>query len=182
MIVAPRPITFSMTDEEIEKIKKQAQEINRCPVRSRGRSYERCFAASLAGSILEIALVRQGGIKNPKAFNVNDPDSYAWDVTWQDGRAEIKRKKFLSDDRTKWYSYTDPNHVKTFLKNVHLVDYFIVGDYKILEENLYEVHWMLITKVGANFKNYMQESMYNRGQMYYNHTRDMNCVHLLGVN
>ena len=182
MIVAPKSITFSMTDTEIEFLNKQAREISECPVRGRGRSFEQCFAASRAGSILEFALIHQGATKNPKAFNVNDPDSYAWDVIWQDGRAEIKRKKFLSDDRTKWYSYTDPNYVKTFLKNVHLVDYFIVGDYKILGENLYEVHWMLITKVGSNFKDYMQESMYNKGQMYYNHTRDMNCVRLLGVN
>ena len=181
MMKLPKPIVYSMTDEEIESLKIQAQEISNCPVRSRGRSFERCFAASKAGAILEFALCHQGAIKNPKKFNVMDPDSYAWDVLWNEHRTEVKRKKFLSDDRTKWYSYTDPNHVKTFLKNLDLVDYFIVGDYKILGENLYEVHWMFITKVGKNFKNYMQESVYNKGQMYYNHTRDKNYISLLGA-
>ena len=179
MIEKPRPITYSMTDEEIAYLQKQALDISNCPIRSRGRSYEECFASSHSGAILEFALCRQGATKNPKSFNEEDPDSYAWDVTWDGGQMEVKRKKFLSDDRTKWYSYNDIAYVKTFLNNLHLVDYFAVGDYKILDTNVYNVQWMFITKVGSNFKNYMQKSIYNKGQMYYNHTRDANCIRLM---
>ena len=178
MIKVPQNITYSMTDEEIEYLSKQAFEISECPVRSRGRTYDECFRATRAGAILEFALVHQGAIKNPKEFNVSDRDSYAWDVLWDGGQTEVKRKNFLSNDNTKWYSYNDPVYVKTFLKNLDIVDNFIVGDYKVLEPNVFAVEWMLITKAGKYFKNYMQESLYNRGQMYYNHYRDVNCQYL----
>jgi hypothetical protein len=181
MVSLPQPITYSMTDQEIEYIKIQAREICDCFIRGRGRSFEECFAASHAGGILEFALCHQGATKNPKQFNIADADSYAWDVIWDNGKTEVKRKRFLSNEKTRWYSYTDPNYVKTFLKNIHLVDYFVVGDYKILDENVYEVHWMFITRVGKNFKNYMQKSMYNEGQMVYYHTRDKNYISLMGA-
>ena len=178
MIKTPQPITYSMTDEEIEYLSKQALEISQCPVRSRGRTYEECFSASRAGAILEFALVHQGATKNPKEFDPSDRDSYAWDVIWDAGQTEVKRKNFLSNDSTKWYSYNDPVYVKTFLKNLDIVDHFIVGDYKVLEPNVFAVEWMLITKVGKDFKNYMQKSLYNAGQMYYNHYNDRNCQYL----
>lgn len=178
MIKTPQPITYSMTDEEIEYLSKQALEISQCPVRSRGRTYEECFSASRAGAILEFALVHQGATKNPKEFDPSDRDSYAWDVIWDNGQTEVKRKNFLSNDNTKWYSYDDPVYVKTFLKNLDIVEHFIVGDYKVLEPNVFAVEWMLVTKVGKYFKNYMQKSLYNSGQMYYNHYRDVNCQYL----
>ena len=178
MIKTPQPITYSMTDEEIEYLSKQALEISQCPVRSRGRTYEECFSASRAGAILEFALVHQGATKNPKEFDPSDRDSYAWDVMWDAGQTEVKRKNFLSNDSTKWYSYNDPVYVKTFLKNLDIVDHFVVGDYKVLEPNVFAVEWMLITKVGKGFKNYMQKSLYNAGQMYYNHYNDRNCQYL----
>ena len=167
-----------MTDEEIEYLSKQALEISQCPVRSRGREYDECFRATRAGAILEFALVHQGAIKNPKEFDPSDRDSYAWDVMWDAGQTEVKRKNFLSNDSTKWYSYNDPVYVKTFLKNLDIVDHFVVGDYKVLEPNVFAVEWMLITKVGKGFKNYMQKSLYNAGQMYYNHYNDRNCQYL----
>jgi hypothetical protein len=178
MIKTPQPITYSMTDEEIEYLSKQALEISQCPVRSRGRTYEECFSASRAGAILEFALVHQGATKNPKEFDPLDRDSYAWDVIWDNGQTEVKRKNFLSNDNTKWYSYDDPVYVKTFLKNLDIVEHFIVGDYKVLEPNVFAVEWMLVTKVGKYFKNYMQKSLYNSGQMYYNHYNDKNCQYL----
>lgn len=178
MIKTPQPITYSMTDEEIEYLSKQALEISQCPVRSRGRTYEECFSASRAGAILEFALVHQGATKNPKEFDPSDRDSYAWDVIWDNGQTEVKRKNFLSNDNTKWYSYDDPVYVKTFLKNLDIVEHFIVGDYKVLEPNVFAVEWMLVTKVGKYFKNYMQKSLYNSGQMYYNHYNDKNCQYL----
>lgn len=178
MIKVPQNITYSMTEEELEYLHKQAFEISQCPVRSRGRSYDQCLSATRAGSVLEFALVHQGATKNPKDFDVSDRDSYAWDVIWDGGQTEVKRKNFLSNDTTKWYSYNDPTYVKTFLKNLDIVDHFIVGDYKMLETNLFEVQWMLITKVGNNFRDYMKKSMYNSGQMYYNHYNDVNCQYL----
>ena len=178
MIKTPQPITYSMTDEEIEYLSKQALEISQCPVRSRGRTYEECFSASRAGAILEFALVHQGATKNPKEFDPLDRDSYAWDVIWDNGQTEVKRKNFLSNDNTKWYSSDVPVYVKTFLKNLDIVEHFIVGDYKVLEPNVFAVEWMLVTKVGKYFKNYMQKSLYNSGQMYYNHYNDKNCQYL----
>ena len=175
MLKVPRNVTYSMTEEEIEYLNKQAFEISQCPVRSRGRGYEQCLNATRSGAILEFALVHQGAIKNPKEFDPSDRDSYAWDVMWDAGQTEVKRKNFLSNDNTKWYSYNDPAYVKTFLKNLDIVEHFIVGDYKILEPNVFQVQWMLITKVGTNFRNYMQKSLYNSGQMYYNHYNDKNC-------
>ena len=178
MLKVPRNVTYSMTEEEIEYLNKQAFEISQCPVRSRGRGYAQCLNATRSGAILEFALVHQGAIKNPKEFDPSDRDSYAWDVMWDAGQTEVKRKNFLSNDSTKWYSYNDPVYVKTFLKNLDIVDHFVVGDYKVLEPNVFAVEWMLITKVGKGFKNYMQKSLYNAGQMYYNHYNDRNCQYL----
>jgi hypothetical protein len=179
MIKNPERIRYSMTDLEIEYLREQAYEISQCPVRSRGRDYESCFAATFAGSVLEFALVHQGAIKNPKKFDKTDPDSYAWDVLWDEGKTEVKRKRFLKDDRTKWYSVDDPQYVKTFQKNIRLVDHLVVGDYITLGKNDFDVQWMLITKVGKDFNRYMQESMYNPGQLVYYHNRDPKCQYLM---
>ncbi|HAW04222.1 MAG TPA: hypothetical protein DCW83_06000 [Saprospirales bacterium] len=179
MIKVPERIQYSMLDTEIEYLRKQAYEISQCPVRSHDRDYDTCFAATLAGSILEFALVHQGATKNPKEFDITDPDSYAWDVIWDSGKTEVKRKRFLKDDRTQWYSVDDPTYVKTFQKNIRLVDHFVVGDYKVIGSNQYDVQWMLITKVGNDFNRYMKESMYNKGQLVYYHTRDPKCQHLM---
>lgn len=179
MIKTPKHIRYSMTNEEIEYVREQAYDISKCPVRSQGRDYETCFADTFAGSILEFALVHQGATKNPKKFNPNDPDSYAWDVVWDNGQTEVKRKRFLHNDNTKWYSANDPKYVKTFRKNIRLVDHFVVGDYKVHGKNDFDVQWMLITKVGKDFNRYMQESMYNPGQLVYYHNRDPKCQYLM---
>lgn len=179
MIKVPQRIRFSMSDAEFDSVHKQALEISQCSVKSKGRDYHSCFIATLNGSILEYALVHQGATKNPKNFDVTDPDSYAWDVMWDGGKTEVKRKRFLKDDRTQWYTANDPTYVKTFQKNIHLVDYFVVGDFKVLDFNDFDVQWMLITQVGDNFNRYMKESMYNQGQLVYYHTKDPKCQYLM---
>lgn len=179
MIKKPMSIRYSMTDEELEYLNKQAFEISQCPVRGYGRTQAECFQASKAGSVLEFALVHQGGIKNPKEFDVSDPDSYAWDILWDGGKTEIKRKKFLNNDNTKFYSTRNMRHIQTFLRNVDIVDQFAVGDYRVLDDNLYEVEWMCITSVGKDFLNYFKESLYNPGQMVYYHNRDPKCQYLM---
>ena len=177
----PQPITFILDDQELDFINTMATEIHGCPVRNRGRTFEQVYASVKAGVILEFALERQGGRKNDLPFDVVNRESYSWDVIWNGLKTEVKRKSFLSNDRTKYYSWDDPSYVKTFLKNTDIVEQFIVGDYKQLDENTYSVEWMLMTEVGNNFKNYIKKSMYNAGQLYYNHKQDPNCKYLLGV-
>lgn len=176
----PEPITFELSHDEIEFINEMATEIYNCPVRSRGRSKDQVQNAVKAGVILEFALERQGAIKNPTQFDVKNRDSYVWDVIWNSLKTEVKRKRFLSNDNTKYYSWNKPEYVKTFLKNTDIVEQLIVGDYVELSDNKYKVEWMLVTRIGNNFKSYLKKSLYNSGQMYYNHNMDNNCQYLLG--
>ena len=145
-----------MTNPEIEYLRKQAYEISQCPVTKSWVVITKPALLQLSLALyLEFALVHQGAIKNPKEFNEADPDSYAWDVMWDGGKTEVKRRRFLTDTRTQWYSVNDPRYVKTFQKNIRLVDHFCVGDYKVLGKNDFDVQWMLITKVGNDFNRYM---------------------------
>jgi len=175
----PKPITLTLTQKELDFIETMAIDIHSCRTRSRGRSYEQVYLATKAGVILEFALERQGAKKNPRPWRVSDRESYAWDVLWNNKKTEVKRKRFLTDDRTSWYSWNDPSYVKTFLKNTDLVQQLIIGDYREIEEDTYEVKWMLMTDVGRDFRNYIKKSMYNLGQMYYNHKQDPNCNYLM---
>ena len=176
----PESITFALNDDELQFIETMATEMFECPVRRRNRSYEQVYASTKAGVILEFALVRQGAIKNPLAFDVKNRESYAYDVVWNGLKTEVKRKRFLSNDTTKYYSWNKPEYVRTFLNNTDIVEQLIVGDYKKIDDNQYHVEWMLMTLVENNFKQYIKKSVYNQGQMYYNHYHDRNCEYLLG--
>lgn len=168
-----------ITQERQVAIEEMATEMFNCPVRRRGRSYEQVHAATLSGKILEYALEDQGGILNPKPFNVGDRDSYCWDVLFDGLRTEVKRMRFMNNSDTKFYSWYNQNNVKTFLKNTDIVEQFIVGDYLRVSDWKFKVEWMFKTKVNNNFKNYIKKSMYNEGQMYYAHRQDPNCEYYL---
>ena len=174
----PNSITYSMTQDEIEYLSEQATNIYNCPRRGRGRPWEECLKMSARGAVLEFALVRQGGIKNPKDFDVRDPDSYAWDIVWDGSKTEVKRKEFINKD-TKWYSFNNKHYTQTFLRNLDLIDTFIVGDFVQPEVNVFNVEWMFITRVNSNFNEYVAPSRYNNGQMVYFHKKDPNCEYLL---
>lgn len=176
----PETITFSLDEDELRYIGEMATDMFNCQIRRRNRTYEQVYASTKAGKILEFALVRQGAQHNPLEFDVKNRESYAYDVVWNSLRTEVKRKRFLSNDTTKYYSWNKPEYVKTFLKNTDIVEQLIVGDYIELSDNLYKVEWMLVTRIGNNFKSYLKKSLYNSGQMYYNHNMDNNCQYLLG--
>lgn len=178
----PSKMTFTLDKYELDHIDQMATEIHNCPVRNRGRTFEQVYKSTRAGVILEFALERQGASKNQLPFDSANRESYAYDVLWNGLKTEVKRKRFLNDDRTMYYSWDDPSYVKTFLRNTDLVDQLIVGDFKEVSENTYEVDWMLSSKIGKNFKQYIKKSMYNQGQMYYNHKQDPNCTYLRSAN
>lgn len=171
-------ITFELNEKELAFIDEMSKEIFECSVRSRGRSLEQVASSVRNGVILEFALQRLGAQKNPAEFDVTDRDTYAWDVLWNGKKTEVKRKKFLHNDTTKYYSWDRPEYVKTFLNNLDLVEQLIVGDFIELENNYYRVEWMLETAVDKNFRKYINKSMYNQGQMYYNHFQDTSCNYL----
>lgn len=175
----PHPITFSLSQLETDFIYIMAEDIYNCPIRSRGRSATQILNAVKAGVILEFALERQGATKNPAPFDKANRDSYAWDVEWNGLKTEVKRKNFLTKDKTRYYSWSNPEYVQTFLRNIDIVEQLIVGDYVEVAKNTYTVEWMLMSRVGKNFKKYIKESMYNRGQLYYNHLQDPNCNYLM---
>lgn len=171
-------IVFKLSDYELDMIEKMAREIHACPVRNRGRTYSVVERSVKNGSILEFALERQGAFKNNLPFDVTNRESYAWDVIWEGKKTEVKRKNFLSNDSTKYYSWDNPSYVQTFLNNLDIVEQLIVGDYKEIEKDTFVVEWMLMTDVGQDFKRYIKKSMYNKGQMYYNHLQDKSCKYL----
>jgi len=174
-------ITFKMSDEELDFIETMAKDIHACPKRNRNRGYAQVYNSVKAGVILELALKRQGATKNPSKFDEKDRSTYAWDVMWNGKRTEVKRMKFLSKPDVRWYSWDKPENVSTFLKNIDYVEQLIVGDYETINnvDNTYSVSWMLITKVEKDFKKFIKKSMYNEGQMYYNHKSDKNCTYLI---
>ena len=179
--MAPKDIIFKLSSEQLDFIETMAKEIYQCPRRNQNRDYRRVYNSTKAGVILEFALERQGAIKNPKQFDHTDRDSYAWDVMWNGKRTEVKRKQFLRNNSSKYYTWNNSKHVDTFLKNAGYVQQLIVGDYEEIDgvNDTYNVKWMLATQVGKDFKKFIKKSMYNEGQMYYNHKYDKNCTYLL---
>lgn len=176
-----KSITFQLDQTELDYIETMATEIHECPVRNRGRSFEQVYQSTKSGCILEFALERLGASKNNLPFDVANRESYAWDVLLDGKKTEVKRKRFLHNDSTKYFSWDNPSYVKTFLRNLDLVEQLVVGDYKEIDENRYSVEWMLKTDIDENFYQYVKKSMYNVGQMYYNHTYDPKCQYLMGV-
>lgn len=168
-----RDIEFQFDRPLIDRHDKMSAEIYLCPRRNQGRTLEQVRKATICGILLEHALELQGFKRNPKEFDVTDPDSYAWDVSLsQPGNKEgltFEVKRCRIDDNRKWFSFYN-NQVKTFRKNLHLVDGVIVGDYKMGLDNHVKVQWML-TAPAKNFFQHVYDSKYNKGEMYYNHNQ-----------
>lgn len=171
----PRDIQFTITPELIEKRDTMAAQMYLCPKRRNGNSLDQKIYQAQAGIFLEHALEIQGAEANEKEFDVKDRDSYFWDVKWDGLYTEVKRCK-MHEDRS-WFTFYEIQ-VKTMLNNIDRLDLLIVGDYEIIEKNTCSVKWMLMTPV-KTFKRNVKRSMYNEGQMYYNHTGESNCVILM---
>jgi hypothetical protein len=178
--MTPKNCEVLINQDRLRAIEVMSTDMFNCPHRRRGRTYKEVYTNTYSGKILEYALEDQGGVLNPKEFNEKDRDSYCWDVTWNSLRTEVKRKKFIGSKVT-FYSWYSMDYVRTFLKNTDYVEQLIVGDYKLVGPHKYKVEWMFITPVLNNFKQYIQKSMYNEGQMIYNHRYDPNCKYLMEV-
>lgn len=174
----PQKCEVYIDQNRLDAIETMTTEMFNCSRRRRGRTIEQIYQSAYSGKILEYALEDQGAVLNPKEFNPADRDSYCWDVLWNGLRTEVKRKKFI-DSKVEFYSWYNPDHVKTFLKNSDYVEQFIAGDFKRVGTHKYRVEWMFSTLVNQDFQKYIKKSMYNEGQMYYNHRHDPNCNYLM---
>ena len=168
---APKPILFEFTTELKEWQEELAQGTFNQP--GNKQSLEQKRRQALSAVFLEHALVLQGATKNPSKFLLKDRYSYCWDVEWYKFITEVKR--CAMNERTNWFTFY-PEQVKTMCNSLHIVELLIVGDYRILPDNMVSVHWLLMTNP-QNFKNNMnkckirsaEDIKENKQQYYYNH-------------
>ena len=141
----PKPVTFTLSDEQKSHIQKMSQTIYDCPIKSRGRSFDAIYKSVKNGSIMEYALVEQGAVKNDAEFDHTDPLSYCWDVFWDGLRAEVKC--FYFDETMSWVSFP-LKFVQTFINTTkrgkNLVDIIIFGYYSETQEGVITAKWRLI--------------------------------------
>jgi len=168
---APKPIIFEFTQELKEWQEELAQGTFNQPGNTQSLEQKRMNA--LSGVFLEHALVLQGAIKNPAKFDKTDRYSYCWDVNWYNHLTEVKRCGM--DDRTNWFTFY-PEQVKTMCNSLHILQLLIVGDYRIMEDNMVSVKWLLMSNP-QNFRANMkpckirsaEDIEKSRQQYYYNH-------------
>ena len=166
---APKPIVFEFSQE----LKQWQEELAQGIFGRDGQPIEQKRNQALSAVFLEHALVLQGAIKNPAQFDVSDRYSYCWDVLWHGFETEVKR--CAMDERTNWFTFY-PEQVKTMCNSLHIVKLLIVGDYRILPDNMVSVKWLLMSNP-QNFKSNMrrckirsQEDIESgRQEYYYNH-------------
>jgi hypothetical protein len=167
----PKPIIFEFTQELKEWQEELAQGTFNQPFNTQSLEQKRMNA--LSGVFLEHALVLQGATKNPAKFDKTDRYSYCWDVDWHNHLTEVKRCGM--DDRTNWFTFY-PEQVKTMCNNLDIVQLLIVGDYRIMEDNMISVKWLLMSNP-QNFRANMkpckirsaEDIEKGRQQYYYNH-------------
>ena len=161
---APKPIIFEFTQELKEWQEELAQGTFGQPGNT--QTLEQKRENALSGVFLEHALVLQGAIKNPAKFDKTDRYSYCWDVDWYNLLSEVKRCR----DAKKWFTFF-PSQVNTMCKNLDIVQLLIVGDYRIMEDNMVSVDWLLMSNP-QNFRTNMkpckiQDS--DETKYFYNH-------------
>ena len=163
---APKPISFEFTDELKEWQEELAQGTFNQP--GNKQSLEQKRNNAMSGVFLEHALILQGAIKNPAKFDKTDEYSYCWDVDWYNYLTEVKR--CAMDDRTNWFTFFS-KQVKTMCKNLDIVQLLIVGDYRIMENNMVNVKWLLMSNP-QNFRANMKPCKIQDSDQiryYYNH-------------
>ena len=145
----------------------------------RHRTYEQVYD-DCKHIVIEYALAqRLNGMRNPKEFDMTDPDSYIWDVsteTFSDDRIlfECKRHK---ENGGEMFSYANSG-MKTFLKHKDHLDY-VVSARVIEEKDWYTVKFTYIMDA-PSFEDYWQPSKFNpTWESFYNNgksNRDNNCI------
>lgn len=163
---APKPIIFEFTQELKEWQEELAQGTFRQPGNT--QTLEQKRENAMSGVFLEHALVLQGAIKNPAKFDKTDRYSYCWDVDWHNLLSEVKRCHI--EDATKWFTFPQ-RQVETMCKNLDIVQLLIVGDYKIIEDNMISVDWLLMSNP-QNFRTNMKPckiQKYDEIKYFYNH-------------
>lgn len=184
----PKPITFSLTEEQNQHILQMAKEIHACPVRSRGRAYESIYRAVRNGAILEYALVAQGAVKNNAVFDHTNPLTYCWDVFWDGQRAEVKCLYF--DDDMTWVSFpmrTVQTFINTTRRGKNLVDIIIFGYYTESKDGVISAKWRLVAPSDTfesklRLCNSKYKSSYDRftGELkhFYSHPSEPRAIHI----
>lgn len=152
----PKPVKVILTNDELRHLEKMTDEIYSCPRRnSQKRSWDEVSRDCYSGVILEFALERQGGKRNPGEFNHRVCTSHNWDVDWMGWRHEVKsclNPETIPDNgkyetNPKWVNISS-SKAKKIIKNRKMypgcVDTILFGYYNKISERVYDCKWRAI--------------------------------------
>jgi len=168
---------FDISSELYDKIEQTVLEI-KFNLQSNGRSDEELRRDVFSGLVLEHSACKLlSGELNDQKFNHKIRESYAYDLTVDGKRIEVKRVGWNDN----WFNFNLKGSqftlkrpfLDTFLNNLDIIDYILVGSsYLEDEEKLKAVikfKWLIDAK---SFKHYIKESNKNKNS-YTSHYYDI---------
>jgi hypothetical protein len=162
------PIRVERTPVLNEKFRSIALDIYRCPVRNRNHRNFSVVEQCVEKMVLEHALSQKFGFTmNPLDFDHTNRQSYAYDLIDEsvEYRPTFECKRFAET----WFSFFEDD-VKTFRKNIDIVDFLLSGKVYRTEE-AYFVYFNLLADA-KTFEKYVRRSQYT-SKLYYDHNAAM---------
>lgn len=162
------PIRVERTPALNEKFKGISLEIYRCPVRNRNHRDYSTVEQCVEKMVLEHAIAQEYGLTlNPLEFDHKNRESYAYDLIDESVsyRPTFECKRFAET----WFSFFEDD-VKTFRKNIDIVDFLVSGKVYRTEE-AYFVFFNLLADA-KTFENYVRRSKFT-SKLYYDHNAAM---------
>ena len=154
-------------EELFDDITKMAKVICPCPRRNaRQRTYKQVFN-DCSRIAIEYALAKIiNGERNPNEWDKFNPESFRWDVRFEDTYFEVKRHAL----GTYWFSYAEES-LNTFKKYAHTLDYMVSG-YMETHDSAYVVEFALVANAKTFFK-FFRPSQFANQWPYYDHKTAM---------
>ena len=147
----------------------------------RPRTYEEVYD-DCKHIVIEYALAqRLGGIRNPKKFDMTDPDSYIWDImteNFSDYKMlfECKRHKENGGDM---FSYSNSG-MKTFLKHNDKLHYMVTARVNEFKDYYLITFTYIIDAI--TFPNYWQPGKFNpKWESFYNNFKSIQNKHCVKI-
>lgn len=162
-ILSPKCVIVPKSPELLEFFEETALKIYENPATNKtNRRYEQVYADT-EKMVQEFALEERAGLKrNENKFDYTDRQTYAYDLYDPENDKKFEVKSWAKT----YFSFTD-YEVKTFRKNLDIVDYLVCAKTVTLEDR-YEIYFYMVANA-KTFNKYVTKSNYPNGNDYYNH-------------
>jgi len=164
ILLTGKSFKINKSEDLINYITKKTDDIYANSFSRKNRTWDQVYKAT-TNMIPEIAIAEQFPDFIKTEYVSGDKHTYAYDLKHKSGDT-FEFKRWKNDDRQNWFSYPS-EALKTFNKNIDVINYMICGRMKEYEEH-FEIGLHLVADAKTFFK-YFYESKRPGADPYYNH-------------